>query len=82
MSINLIVAIIAYIVAIGAGFYYFMKKQYKTYFDVSSSFSVCFLFFYLNFTLGWHWLCSMALPIAIYYVTIILVKQIATKVGE
>ena len=29
MSINLIVAIIAYIVAIGAGFYYFKKKQYK-----------------------------------------------------
>lgn len=82
MFINLIVAIIAYIVAIGAGFYYFKKKQYKTYFDVSSSFSVCFLFFYLNFTLGWHWFYSMALPLVIYFVTIMIVKQIATRGGE
>lgn len=42
MSIDLIISIIAYIVAIVSGYFYFRKEQYKFCFDVSSSFSVCF----------------------------------------
>lgn len=82
MSIDLIISIIAYIVAIWSGYFRFKKEQYQTCFHISSSFSVFFLLMHLEYKQGWHWLCSMALPIAIYYVTIILVKQIATKVGE
>lgn len=79
MSINLIVSIIAFFVAIVSGYFFFRKEQYKFCFDVSSSFSVCFFLYHLKFTLDWNWLCSMALPIAIYTVVIVIVKKIATK---
>lgn len=82
MSIDLIISIIAYIVAIWSGYYFFKKKQYQTCFDISSSFSVFFLYLYLNYKQDWNWFYSGALSFAIYFVTIVIVKQIATRGGE
>lgn len=81
MSIDLIISIIAYIVAIWSGYFRFKKEQYQFCFNISSSFSVFFLLMYLEYKLGWNWYYSMSLPLAIYFVTIVIVKQIATR-GE
>lgn len=82
MSIDLIISIIAYIVAIWSGYFRFKKEQYQTCFHISSSFSVFFLLMHLEYKQGWHWFYSMALPLVIYFVTIMIVKQIATRGGE
>lgn len=82
MSIDLIISIIAYIVAIWTGYFHFKKDQYQFCFDISSSFSVFFLYLYLNYKQDWNWFYSGALSLAIYFVTIVIVKQIATRGGE
>ena len=82
MPFELIISVIAFFVVIGSGYFRFKNNQYQTCFDISSSFAVFFLFLYLNYTLDWNWLCSMALPIAIYTVVIVIVKKIATRGGE